>query len=126
MKSNRTHQPPPRVENLGEGTFYYNLNVIKYKPLDMDGNEMPYDAYDYDQIRVDYPINLGSIQSHLDKEKLNHKIKTDDFIIDADSGKVQSKDKEIVFTELPTQVSENALNNLKDEGWKINKHVPTL
>jgi len=120
MKSNRTHQPPPRVENLGEGTFYYNLDVVKYKGVNQEGVEDPYWSYDYNQVRVKYPITLGDIQKELNSKSVAHQINVDDFIIDADSGIVQSKDKEIHFTELPSQASENARNNLKGKGWKLN------
>ena len=120
MKSNRTHQPPPRVENLGEGTFYYNLNVVKYKGINEEGVDDTYWSYDYDQVRPIYPIHLGDIQSELNKHKMNHNVNADDFLIDADNGNVQAKDKEIHFTELPTQASENARNNLKSKGWKLN------
>ncbi len=121
MKSNRTHQPPPRVENLGEGTFYYNLDVVKYRPLNQDGVEEDYWAYDYIQVRVEYPITLGDIQKELNSKSVNHQVNTDDFMIDADSGKVQSADKEIKYTELPSSASEAARNNLKGKGWKLNE-----
>ena len=120
IEANRTHTPPPRVENLGEGTFYYNLDVVRYRPKDEQGNDMPYYAYDYLQVRVQYPIKLGEIQRALKGKGIAHQINADDFLIDADSGKVQAKEKEIDYTDfLPTTASEKARQNLINKNWKL-------
>ena len=122
MKSNRTHTPPPRVENLGENTFYYNFNVVKYRPKDQDGNDMTYWGWDYEQVRVSYPITIGDIKKELNAKGHQHEVNSDEISIEADANKVQSPEKSIDYTNsLPTSSSEQARNNLKDKNWKLNK-----
>jgi hypothetical protein len=121
MKSNRTHTPPPRVENLGENTFYYNFNVVKYRPKDEDGNDMTYWGWDYDQVKVSYPITIGDIKRELNAKGHQHEVNSDEILIEADVNKVQSPEKSIDYTNsLPTNASEQARNNLKDKNWKLN------
>ena len=121
MKSNRTHTPPPRVENLGENTFYYNFNVVKYRPKDQDGIDMTYWGWDYEQVRVSYPITIGDIKRELNSKGHQHEVNSDEILIEADANKVQSPEKSIDYTNsLPTSSSEQARNNLKDKNWKLN------
>ncbi len=73
MKSNRTYQHPPEpIENLGDGTFYYNFNIVKTEETDLDGNM--YLNYEYDQVRCSYPINESKIQQKLDEEGYSHEV----------------------------------------------------
>ncbi len=120
-KSNRTHMPPPRVENLGEGTFFYNFDVVKYRPKDEEGNDMPYWAWDYEQVRVQYPVTIGDIQKELNSKGHPHDVNVDEVLIEADADQVQSPDKSIDYTgKAPTNASEAARTNLKDKDWKLN------
>jgi len=121
MKSNRTHTPPPRVENLGENNFYYNFNVVKYHPKDQDGNDFTYWGWDYDQVRVSYPVTIGDIKKELNAKGHQHEVNADEILIEADADKVQSPDKSIDYkNSLPTNASEQARNNLKGKNWKLN------
>lgn len=66
MKSNRTHTPPPKIEDLGDGTSYYNFNVVESETED------GYPSFDYDQVRVSNPVTLGKIQVALNQEGYDH------------------------------------------------------
>ena len=120
IKTNRTHMPPPRVENLGEGTFYYNFNVVKYRPKDENGNDMPYWAWDYDQVRVQHPVTIGDIQKQINNKGHKHEVNIDEVLIEADANQVQSPDKHIDYTgKVPTAVSESARVSLKNKNWEL-------
>lgn len=66
MKSNRTQAPPPKIEDLGDGTFFYNFDVTE----EIKENEET--SYNYEQVRCNYPIVLEEIQAALIKENYNH------------------------------------------------------
>ncbi len=66
MKSNRTHTFPPVVEDLGDGTFFYNFDVIE--SLTEEGDP----EYNYQQVRCDYPVDIQKIQVCLEKENYEH------------------------------------------------------
>ncbi len=68
-KSNRTHQAPPIIEDLGEGSFYYNFNVVESL---MDDEETM--QYDYEQVRCDYPVDKAVIQACVDMEGYTHEV----------------------------------------------------
>lgn len=73
MKSNTTHNPPiTPIENLGDGTFYYNFDVVHSVIQDDEGYE--YDNYDYEQVRCSYPIDIDEIQEEVNKEGYDHKV----------------------------------------------------
>lgn len=74
-KSNRTHQAPPVIENLGDGSFYYNFNVVE-SPIDDDNDPATDEGsqYDYEQVRCKYPVDEAVIQECLDKEGYNHQV----------------------------------------------------
>lgn len=65
-KSNRVNSFPPVIEQLGDGTFYYNFDVIESETEEGER------AFDYQQVRCDYPVNLQKIQDCLDKENYEH------------------------------------------------------
>jgi len=65
-KSNRTNSFPPVIENLGDGTFFYNFNIIEGLTKEGDAE------YNYQQVRCDYPVDIIDIQKHLDKENYEH------------------------------------------------------
>jgi hypothetical protein len=67
MKSHRTHTPPPKIEDLGQGEFYYNFNIKKYKPVGIDGKKEKYWEWDYEQVRVSYPVEYNDIKKELKK-----------------------------------------------------------
>lgn len=66
MKANRTHQAPPKIEDLGDGTFYYNFNIVEGQT---EEGEV---SYDYDQVRCSYPIEAKKIQKCLNNENYEH------------------------------------------------------
>ena len=68
MKSNRTHQYPPVIENLGDGTFYHNFNVVESTVEEEEGGQAAFKSYDYDQVRCNYPVEVAKIQACVDKE----------------------------------------------------------
>jgi len=66
MKSNRTQAPPPKIEDLGDGTFYYNFDVVE------EEKENEETSYNYEQVRCNLPVNLEEIQSAVIAENYNH------------------------------------------------------
>ena len=73
MKSNTTHNAPiTPIEDLGDGTFYYNFNVVHEVVTDEHGSQ--YDNYDYDQIRCEYPVSVENIQQKIDNENYVHTV----------------------------------------------------
>ena len=66
MKSNRTHTFPPVVEDLGDGTFYYNFEVIESETEEGDRE------FNYQQVRCEYPVEIQKIQGCLAKENYEH------------------------------------------------------
>ena len=74
-KSNRTHNVPPVIEKLGDGTFYYNFDVVETAidndndPATAEGNQ-----YDYEQVRCDYPVDQVKIQERVDLEGYSHSV----------------------------------------------------
>lgn len=69
MKSNRTHTPPPVIEDLGDGTSHYNFDVINSQREDEDSVT---ENYDYDQVTVVNPVTLEKIKEELLKEGYDH------------------------------------------------------
>ena len=75
MKSNRTHNAPPVIEQLGDGTFFYNFDVVE-TPIDSDNPATDEGLqYDYEQVRCDYPVDEVKIQQRVDSEGYNHQVK---------------------------------------------------
>ena len=74
-KANRTHQAPPVIEKLGDGSFYYNFNVVS-SPIDDDNDSSTDEGqqYDYDQVRCDYPVEKAKIQECLNQEEYDHQV----------------------------------------------------
>jgi len=66
MKSNRTQAAPPKIEDLGDGTYYYNFDVVE------ETKENEEISYNYQQVRCNYPIVLEEIQAALINENYNH------------------------------------------------------
>lgn len=66
MKSNRIHTPPPKVEDLGDGTSHYNFDVVEGSTEEGDA------SYDYEQVRVSNPVTLEKVQHELIKEGYKH------------------------------------------------------
>lgn len=66
MLSNRTKQDPPKIEVLGDGTYYYNFDV------DHSINEDGEDNYDYKQVRCPMPVDLQQIQEAIDDLEIDH------------------------------------------------------
>lgn len=65
MKANRTHTPPPHpIEDLGDGTYYYNFNVVQSTIDTEEGGG--YENYDYEQVRCHFPIDEVELRSVLD------------------------------------------------------------
>ena len=76
MKSNRTHNAPPVIEKLGDGTFFYNFDIVE-TPIDNDNDPVTAEGlqYDYEQVRCDYPVDHVKIQNLVDSEGYNHQVK---------------------------------------------------
>lgn len=74
-KANRTHQAPPTIEKLGDGTFYYNFDVVESQ-IDNDNDPATAEGlqYDYEQVRCDYPVDQVKIQERVDSEGYNHQV----------------------------------------------------
>ena len=74
-RSNRTHQAPPQIEDLGDGSFYYNFN-IEESPIDDDNDPATDEGiqYDYDQVRCKYPVDPVVIQECINKEGYEHQV----------------------------------------------------
>lgn len=66
MKSNRTHTPPPIIEELGDETYYYNFEVITSQ------SEDGADVFDYKQVRCSLPVDAAEIQEELIRNKSDH------------------------------------------------------
>lgn len=66
MKANRTHQAPPKIEDLGDGTFYYNFNIEESENEEGESN------FDYQQVRCKYPVSAEKIQDCLNREGYAH------------------------------------------------------
>lgn len=73
-KANRTHQAPPVIENLGDGSFYYNFNTVESAILDEEGQPTGGKEYNYHQVRCNYPVEAQKIQDCLDQENYNHQV----------------------------------------------------
>lgn len=66
MEANRTHQAPPVIEDLGDGTFYYNFNVLESEGE--DGSP----SFDYNQVRCAYPVDETEIQQSVNDQNYQH------------------------------------------------------
>jgi hypothetical protein len=75
MKANRTHTPPPKIEDLGDGTFYYNFNIVESVVTPEEGED--YMNYDYEQVRCHYPLDEVEIHTNVDAEGYDHTINLD-------------------------------------------------
>lgn len=60
IRTNRTNTEPPQIEELGDGSYYYNFN-IDHTVLATDSGSV--DNYDYDQVRLELPVNKKKIQA---------------------------------------------------------------
>lgn len=74
QKANRTHTPPPTIENLGDGTYYYNFNVDESE-IPSESTEDVYSSYDYMQVRLHLPVNATEIQETLNQLNIDHNVK---------------------------------------------------
>lgn len=72
MISNRTHTPPPMIEELGDGTYHYNYNVVR---TTLELEEDNFDNYDYLQVRCKMPVNQEIIQTAVNDSGSNHIVK---------------------------------------------------
>jgi len=71
MKSERLNTPPPQIEDLGEGTYYYNFNVVE--SITEEGDT----KYNYDQVRCTLPVDALAIQTAVDIEGYEHTVNLD-------------------------------------------------
>lgn len=74
MRANRTGEknPPPKIENLKDGSFYYNFNVERTRLNKTGGGK--YTNWDYNQVRCNYPIDIQEIQEEVDKQGYDHTV----------------------------------------------------
>ncbi len=77
MKANRTgkNNPPPQIENLKDGTFYYNFNAVHTQVRTEGGGKD--DNWDYDQVRLPYPVDQSEIQQKVNQEGYEHTVELD-------------------------------------------------
>lgn len=75
MKANRTgkYNEPPKIEDLGDGTFYYNFNVEKDYIKTDNSPRMDVD-WRYNQVRLPYPMDAEKIQLEVDKQGYEHNV----------------------------------------------------
>ena len=76
MKANRTgkYNEPPQIEDLKDGTFYYNFNVEKDYIKTDNSPRMDVD-WSYNQVRLSYPLNIDKIQAEVTRQGYEHKVK---------------------------------------------------
>lgn len=74
MKTNSINNTPEVIENLGDDTYYYNFNV-DHSIRRVEESNKKYDNYDYDQVRLDYPVDKEKIQVEVDKAGFDHTVK---------------------------------------------------
>lgn len=67
-KSNCTHTRPPKIENLGDGSFFYNFDVKESE------TESGVSEFDYNQVRCFLPVSVAKIQKCIDKEGYSHNV----------------------------------------------------
>lgn len=83
MKAQRTSEPPVKINDLGDGTFYYNFDIVESEQTqDQNQNQEENSTqqtapeiilqYNYDQVRCNYPIDLEKIQEALIAEGYDH------------------------------------------------------
>lgn len=75
MKANRTgkYNEPPQIEDLKDGTFYYNFNVEKDYIKTDNSPRMDVD-WNYNQVRLPYPLNIDKIQAEVTRQGYKHKL----------------------------------------------------
>ncbi len=72
VRANRTNTAPPTIKDLGDGTYYYNFNVDHRVEYTENGS---YDNYDYDQVRLELPVDKKKIQAAVKAAGFtNHKV----------------------------------------------------
>lgn len=76
MKANRTYTRPPVIEDLGDGTYYYNFWIVETTVIP-EGDEESYANFDYEQVRCHYPVDEIEIQTNVDAEGYDHIINLD-------------------------------------------------
>lgn len=69
IRTNADHNPP-RIEDLGDGTYYYNFHIEEDKD-NKEGNK----SWSYDQVRLPYPVQEEAIQQAVNKKGFSHIVK---------------------------------------------------
>lgn len=72
MKSSTTHAAPPKIEDLGDGSSFYNFDVIE--SVGEEGEAV----FDYDQVRVKNPVTLAKVQAALIAAGYEHEPELDE------------------------------------------------
>jgi len=68
MKSNRVRIFPPVIEDLGDGTYYYNFDVVTSETEDKEVR------FDYEQVRCEFPVVIEAIEAALATEGYVHNV----------------------------------------------------
>lgn len=78
MKANRTgkNNPPPKIEDLQDGTFYYNFNIV-HSRVKIEGGRKD-DNWDYDQVRLEHPVDVEKIQQEVDAQGYEHTVELEE------------------------------------------------
>jgi len=72
--TNADHKPNP-IENLGDGTYHYNFDVVQEETE--KGNS---ESWSYNQVRLPYPIDIERIQNKININKFNHTVNESEVI----------------------------------------------
>lgn len=75
MIANRTgeHNPPPQIEDLGDGSFYYNFNVSKTFQRE-EGTSKVEVNWIYNQVRCKFPLKVEEIQEKVNNQNYKHTV----------------------------------------------------
>lgn len=91
MKSSTTHVAPPKVEDLGDGSSFYNFDVIESEGEEGEA------IFDYDQVRVANPVTRAKVQAALLAAGYEHEPELDEEVHEPDPD-----DEEIIVPQVIT------------------------
>lgn len=60
---------PAKIENLGDGTYHYNFNIVHKRVTE---DRQTTDTWNYNQVRLSYPVIIEQIQEKLDNKNYIH------------------------------------------------------
>lgn len=75
--TNADHKPET-IENLGDGTFHYNFDVVRDEKEKENENS---ESWSYNQVRLPYPIDVQAIQDEININGFKHKVNESEVIL---------------------------------------------